>query len=246
MLEAAATRRSGRSTTRSPTARPSASPCIGQDFKTPVVGDHRQRAVATAPGCTAADQRSAYEHHHRCLQVLQRGGVRGRWTLKTPAPRHGAGRPDGRPPRRPPGATSTATRWSWRPRRAASSARCRARSATPTTATTSPSAGPRCCDESVNRIDAFRAAHPEHPIARRPLPELVADPLGDGAAAVRRVHRTGVGGADGDGDGRAPRRPPEGPARRPPVRPRRLRPRRSRLAVELRGYVERYEVVPEG
>jgi hypothetical protein len=30
------------------------------------------------------DQVSAYEHHRRTLQVLQSGGVRGRWTLKTP------------------------------------------------------------------------------------------------------------------------------------------------------------------
>lgn len=32
----------------------------------------------------AADQVSAYRHHRRTLQVLQSGGVRGRWTLKTP------------------------------------------------------------------------------------------------------------------------------------------------------------------
>ena len=30
------------------------------------------------------DQRSAYEYHRRVLQVLQSGGVRGRWTLKSP------------------------------------------------------------------------------------------------------------------------------------------------------------------
>jgi hypothetical protein len=30
------------------------------------------------------DQRSAYEYHRRALQVLQNGGVRGRWTLKSP------------------------------------------------------------------------------------------------------------------------------------------------------------------
>jgi hypothetical protein len=30
------------------------------------------------------DQRSAYEHHRLVLQVLQHGGVRGRWTLKSP------------------------------------------------------------------------------------------------------------------------------------------------------------------
>ena len=30
------------------------------------------------------DQRSAYEYHRLVLQVLQSGGVRGRWTLKSP------------------------------------------------------------------------------------------------------------------------------------------------------------------
>jgi hypothetical protein len=32
----------------------------------------------------AADQRSAYAYHRLALQVLQSGGVRGRWTLKSP------------------------------------------------------------------------------------------------------------------------------------------------------------------
>lgn len=32
----------------------------------------------------AVDQRSAYEYHRLVLQVLQHGGVRGRWTLKSP------------------------------------------------------------------------------------------------------------------------------------------------------------------
>ncbi len=32
----------------------------------------------------AVDYRSAYEYHRRVLQVLQSGGVRGRWTLKSP------------------------------------------------------------------------------------------------------------------------------------------------------------------
>jgi hypothetical protein len=30
------------------------------------------------------DQRSAYQYHRRVLRVLQSGGVRGRWTLKSP------------------------------------------------------------------------------------------------------------------------------------------------------------------
>lgn len=56
---------------------------LGQDFKSLL-----WEAVANVPSYGAwldgADHRSAYEHHWRTLQVLQSGGVRGRWTLKSP------------------------------------------------------------------------------------------------------------------------------------------------------------------
>jgi hypothetical protein len=45
-------------------------------------------AIANVPSygrwLLQVDQRSAYEYHRRVLQVLQNGGVRGRWTLKSP------------------------------------------------------------------------------------------------------------------------------------------------------------------
>ncbi len=45
-------------------------------------------AISNVPGYSAwllaDDQRSAYEYHRRVLQILQSGGVRGRWTLKSP------------------------------------------------------------------------------------------------------------------------------------------------------------------
>jgi hypothetical protein len=56
---------------------------MSQDFKS-----LSWEAVANVPSyggwLLEVDQRSAYEHHRRVLQVLQHGGVRGRWTLKSP------------------------------------------------------------------------------------------------------------------------------------------------------------------
>jgi hypothetical protein len=56
---------------------------LGHDFKSLV-----WEAVTNVPSygrwLDGVDHRSAYEHHRRTLQVLQSGGVRGRWTLKSP------------------------------------------------------------------------------------------------------------------------------------------------------------------
>lgn len=56
---------------------------LGQDFKSLI-----WEAVTIVPSYSAwlagVDYLSAYQHHHRVLQVLQHGGVRGRWTLKSP------------------------------------------------------------------------------------------------------------------------------------------------------------------
>jgi hypothetical protein len=56
---------------------------LGQDGKSLL-----WEAVANVPSYGAwlrdVDQRSAYEYHRTALQVLQHGGVRGRWTLKSP------------------------------------------------------------------------------------------------------------------------------------------------------------------
>lgn len=56
---------------------------LGQDFKSLI-----WEAVAVVPSYSAwldnVDYLSAYQHHQRVLQVLQSGGVRGRWTLKSP------------------------------------------------------------------------------------------------------------------------------------------------------------------
>lgn len=56
---------------------------MAQDFKS-----LSWEAVANLPDydawLMAVDQRSAYEYHRSVLQILQSGGVRGRWTLKSP------------------------------------------------------------------------------------------------------------------------------------------------------------------
>ena len=56
---------------------------LNQDFKSLL-----WEAMANVPGygrwLQATDHRSAYEYHRRALQVLQSGGVRGRWSLKSP------------------------------------------------------------------------------------------------------------------------------------------------------------------
>ena len=56
---------------------------MSQDFKSLTY-----EAIANVPGydrwLLGVDHRSAYEYHRSVLQVLQSGGVRGRWTLKSP------------------------------------------------------------------------------------------------------------------------------------------------------------------
>ena len=56
---------------------------LNQDFKSLL-----WEAMANVPGygrwLQATDHRSAYEYHRRVLQLLQSGGVRGRWSLKSP------------------------------------------------------------------------------------------------------------------------------------------------------------------
>lgn len=56
---------------------------MSQDFKS-----LSWEAISNVPSYSRwlldVDQRSAYEYHRLVLQVLQHGGVRGRWTLKSP------------------------------------------------------------------------------------------------------------------------------------------------------------------
>jgi hypothetical protein len=56
---------------------------LGQDFKSLT-----WEAIANVPSYSdwllGVDHRSAYDYHHSVLQVLQSGGARGCWTLKSP------------------------------------------------------------------------------------------------------------------------------------------------------------------
>ncbi|HEX4507578.1 MAG TPA: sulfotransferase [Alphaproteobacteria bacterium] len=55
-----------------------------QDFKS-VVFEAMTNIPTYGAWLKTADLTSAYEYHHKVLQVLQSGGVRGRWSLKAPA-----------------------------------------------------------------------------------------------------------------------------------------------------------------
>ncbi len=60
--------------------------CIGvmnQDFKS-LLWEAMANVPAYGRWLHATDHRSAYDYHRRVLQLLQSGGVRGRWSLKAP------------------------------------------------------------------------------------------------------------------------------------------------------------------
>ena len=56
---------------------------LSQDFKS-LSWEAISNVASYGRWLLEVDQRSAYEHHRRVLQVLQHGGVRGRWALKSP------------------------------------------------------------------------------------------------------------------------------------------------------------------
>ncbi len=123
------------------------------------------------------DQRSAYEYHRLALQVLQSGGVRGRWTLKSP--HHALNLealtsvyPDARLVllHRDPVVLCASV--------------C---SLINTLSSTFTDVDHRAyvaehwvamLEESIRRIDRFRAAHPEHPIVDVQYTDLMRDPVG--------------------------------------------------------------------
>jgi hypothetical protein len=148
---------------------------MSQDFKS-----LSWEAIANVPSYSrwllATDQRSAYEYHRSTLQVLQSGGVRGQWTLKSP--HHAialdaltAVYPDVRlvllhrdPVVLCASVCSLITTLSG----TFTDADHTAYAAEHWTA---------MLEESVKRIDAFRAAHPEHPIVDVQYSDLVQDPI---------------------------------------------------------------------
>jgi Sulfotransferase family len=148
---------------------------MSQDFKS-----LSWEAIANVPSYSrwllASDQRSAYEYHRSTLQVLQSGGVRGRWTLKSP--HHAIALdalttvyPDARLVllHRDPIVLSASV-----------CSLITTLSGTFTDADHTEYVAehwPAMLEESVTRIDAFRAAHPEHPIVDLQYTDLVDHPL---------------------------------------------------------------------
>jgi hypothetical protein len=158
---------------------------MGQDFKSLTY-----EAIANVPGydewLLAADQRSAYEYHRAVLQLLQSGGVRGRWTLKSPhhaiALEHlTAVYPDARLVllHRDPVVLTASV--------------CSLITTLSSTFSDADHSGyivshwPAMLEESVRRIDAFRDAHAEHPIVDVQYADLVTDPAGTVASIYRAV-----------------------------------------------------------
>jgi hypothetical protein len=148
---------------------------MSQDFKS-----LSWEAIANVPAYSrwllAADQRSAYEYHRSTLHVLQSGGVRGQWTLKSP--HHAialdaltAVYPDVRLVllHRDPVVLCASV--------------CSLISTLSGTFSDADHTAyvaehwPAMLEESVKRIEAFRAAHPEHPIVDVQYADLVRDPL---------------------------------------------------------------------
>jgi hypothetical protein len=137
--------------------------------------------------------RSAYEHHKRVLQVLQSGGVRGRWTLKTPG--HAialealtAVYPDAKLVllHRDPVVLCASV-----------CSLIRTLSGTFTDADHGAYIAehwPAMLELSVERINAFRAAHPDHPILDVQYADLVRDPV----LTVARIYE-GTGSTLSDG-----------------------------------------------
>jgi len=129
------------------------------------------------------DQRSAYEYHHLVLQTLQSGGVRGRWTLKSP--HHAIALdaltsvyPDARLVllhRDPVVLCASVCSLIGTLSGTFSDADHTSYIASHWTA---------MLEESIRRIEAFRAACPDHPIIDVQYADLVQDPL----ATVRSIY----------------------------------------------------------
>ena len=154
---------------------------MSQDFKS-MTWEAITNVPAYGRWLRETDQLSAYQYHHNVLQILQSGGVRGRWTLKSP--HHAialdaltAVYPDARLVllHRDPVILCASV--------------CSLISTLSGTFTDADHTAyiaehwTVTLEESILRIDSFRAAHPEHPIIDVQYSDLVRDPL----ATVRAI-----------------------------------------------------------
>ncbi len=148
---------------------------MGQDFKS-----LSWEAIANVPSYGAwlrkADCTSAYGYHRLVLQVLQSGGVRGRWTLKSP---HHCIALEALTAVHP-GARLVLLH---RDPVVLSASVCSLVSTMSSTFSDADhgayiaSHWTGLLEESITRIDSFRAAHPEHPIVDVHYADLVSDPV---------------------------------------------------------------------
>lgn len=148
---------------------------MAQDFKS-----LSWEAIANVPSygrwLRSVDQSSAYRYHRQVLQILQSGGVRGRWTLKSP--HHALALdalvsvyPDARLVllhRDPAVLIASACSLIGTLSATFSDADHRQYIAAHWTDTLA---------ESIDRIEAFRSAHPDHPIIDIRYADLVTDPV---------------------------------------------------------------------
>jgi hypothetical protein len=149
---------------------------MGQDFKS-----LSWEAIANVPSYGAwlreVDCTSAYAYHRLVLQVLQSGGVRGRWTLKSP---HHCLALEALTAIHP----SARLVLLHRDPVVLSASVCSLVSTLSGTFTDADHQAyiaehwTGLLEESITRIDAFRAAHPEHPIVDVHYADLVRDPVG--------------------------------------------------------------------
>ncbi len=144
-------------------------------------------AISNVPGYSrwllADDQRSAYGYHRLVLQILQSGGVRGRWTLKSP---HHAIALEALTSVYPDARLVLLHR--------DPTVLCASVCSLITTLSSTFSAADHTAyiaahwtdllATSITRIEAFRAAHPERPICDVQYADLVQDPV----ATVGRIY----------------------------------------------------------
>jgi hypothetical protein len=148
---------------------------MSQDFKS-----LSWEAIANVPTyghwLLETDQRSAYEYHRLALQVLQSGGVRGRWTLKSP---HHAIALEALTAVYPDARLVLLHR---DPVVLCASVFSLIRTLSGTFSDVDHSRyiadhWTALLEESIDRIGSFRRAHPEHPIVDLQYADLVREPL---------------------------------------------------------------------
>jgi hypothetical protein len=169
---------------------------LGQEFKS-LLWEATTNVPSYGAWLDGVDHLSAYEHHRRVLQVLQHGGVRGRWTLKSP---HHAIALDALTTVYPDARLVLLHR---DPVMLCGSvcSLISTLSSTFTDADHTAYIARRWChvlDLCVERIETFRAAHPGHPIVDIQYRDLVREP----ARTVARIYEA-VGWPDDAGAMRA-------------------------------------------